>query len=173
MAVDLKKIYRRVDLPSPGTDRCIELFSNVWKLKHPALRALRLKLCYKNVYSNERRHRFGLTDSPLCAECQHEETVEHQIFECQNAKRLWAMYRNVTGSEIRTFGEVLLCSSLVEIEIVKSAIIKALIQIDRNHHTPVKVIAKECAHYVRLEAIANSTIRAKALALIDKLNAVP
>ena len=173
LAVDLNKIYRRQDLPNPGTDRFNELFFNIWKIKNPTLRALRLKVCYKNIYSNERRHRFGLSDSPFCTSCLLIETVEHQLFECANAQRLWLMYRNIAGQEISSFADLLLCSSSIELESLKSAIIKALIQINRSHSVPEKVIAQECAHFLRIEAIVNSPARTRLLNLVNKLNGIP
>ena len=37
---------------------------NLWKIKNPHLRNYRLKVAYKDVYSQERRFKFRLNDSP-------------------------------------------------------------------------------------------------------------
>ena len=171
--IDLNRVHRRQDLPNLGSDSQVEHFSKLWQIKHPALRAIRLKLCHKNIFSNERRHRFGLSDSPFCTSCLLIETVEHQLFECANAQRLWLMYRNIAGQEISSFADLLLCSSSIELESLKSAIIKALIQINRSHSVPEKVIAQECAHFLRIEAIVNSPARTRLLNLVNKLNGIP
>ena len=172
LAVDLNKIHRRQDLPTPGSNEFAELFQNLCHLRQPVLKAIRLKVCYKNIYANERRFRFGLSDSPLCVGCGQDETVEHQLVVCANAARLWEMFKNITGIEIRSMKDLLSCSDTVEAEILKSAVIKALIQIDRNHQTPTRVVATRCAHFLRIEAFVNPTRRPSLLALIVKLNAL-
>ena len=172
LAVDLNKIYRRQNLPSIGTDSLVEHFNKLWQIKHPVLRAIRLKLCYKNVFSNERRFRFGISDSPLCSNCGQIETIEHQLFECPNAKRLWLMFKDIIGTEIVSFSKVLTCSLSVEAEILKASIIKALLQINRNHNVPTKTIAQECAYLIRIEAIVNLAKRSRLMVLVSKLNNV-
>ena len=171
-AVDLNKIHRRQDLPAGGSAEFADLYKNIWAIKQPALRAIRLKLCFKDVYSNERRHRFGISDSPLCSICGQVETVEHQLFDCDNAQRLWRMFENACGSSVQSFREVILCSDRIEVESLKSTIIKALIQIDRSHNLPVKAVAQSCAHFLRIEAIVNKSHEGPLLALINGLNRV-
>ena len=170
LAVDLNKIHRRQDLPICGSLEFGQIFSNLQRIKHPALRAVRLKLCFKNIFSNERRNRFGLTDSPLCASCQQVETVEHQAYECDNAQRLWSMYRTVTNKNVGSFKDLILCGSNLQAEILKSAIIKALIQVHRNDGVPLKVIARECAYFLMLEAVVNGSYEKALLELVGKLN---
>ena len=172
LSVDLNKIHRRLDLPSCDSPEHCQLFSNLWRIKHPALRAIRLKLCYKNIYSNERRFRFGITDSALCMGCDQIESVEHQLFECANAKRLWDMFRDMTGVNIGSFQNVLCCNLTCEAEILKSTIIKALTQINRNHLVPAKVVAQECAYFLRIEAIMNQKREKQLLELVNRLNNV-
>ena len=169
MAVDLNKIHNRQDFPAPGTDEFSSHFRNLCQIKQPALRAIRLKLCYKNIYANERRHRFGLADSPLCNGCNQIESVVHQIFECANAARLWRMYKDITGTEIGSFRDVVLCRDGIENEILKSAIIKTLIHINRNHTVPSRVVAAECAHFLRTEAFVNAAKSPDLMALVNKL----
>ena len=47
--VDLNRIHRRIDLPAYGSIEFSELYRNIWKMKQPTLRAIRLKLCFKDV----------------------------------------------------------------------------------------------------------------------------
>lgn len=174
LSIDLNKIHRRQDLPVAGTVEFDQLFSNMNLIKHPALRSIRYKLCFKNIYSNERRHRFGIADSPVCESpnCDQIETVEHQLFECANANRLWNMFAALTNLNITSYRDLILCGSEIEHEILKTAIIKALIQINRNISVPVKVVARECASLLRIEAIVNRAREQAIRSLITKLNSV-
>ena len=172
LTVDINNIHRRLDLPIPGTAEFSALFSGIWKIKNPALRAIRLKLCYKDIFSNERRHRFGIADSPECSVCNQIETVEHQLYECQNARRLWQMFQAVTGVGPRSFRDIFLYNSNSECEIVKSVIIKALIQIDRSKNSPDKAIASLCSHFLRIEAARKSMNERPCADLISKLNLI-
>ena len=151
-AVDLNKIHRRQDLPDSDSAEFKEHFRNLWLIKHPALRAIRLRLCYKDIFSNERRHRFGLTDSPSCAICNQVESVSHQLLECTNAQRLWNMYRRITGNDISSMLDVITCTTEIEKEIAKSVIIKRLIQIDRSEGFSFERLKQEIKHYYRIEA---------------------
>ena len=129
-------------------------------------------MCYKNIYSNERRHRFGLTDSNLCVGCGQIETVTHQLFECSNAVRLWNMFNGTSGTNVGSFQDLILGSDIIELEVIKAVIIKALIQINRNHNVPVRMIARECAYFLRIEAILNPSLATTILDLVTKLNNV-
>ena len=83
-------------------------------MKTQVLQAQRIKVLHKNVYSNERRFRFGLSDSPSCNICSENEIVEHQLFFCQNARRLWFFYTQIFGDTLDDFFDVIRCSSSVE-----------------------------------------------------------
>ena len=124
----------------------------IWKIKNPHLRGYRLKLLYKDIFSNERRHRFGLTDSPSCAICNQVESVSHQLLGCTNAQRLWNMYRRITGNDISSMLDVITCTTEIEKEIAKSVIIKRLIQIDRSEGFSFERLKQEIKHYYRIEA---------------------
>ena len=128
----------------------------LWKIKNPHLRGYRLKLLYKDIFSNERRFRFNLTDSPNCVICGQIETVAHQFVECRNAKNLWEMYRTITGKIIRSMLDVIICTESIEIEIAKTIIIKRLIQIDRSSGINYSGIKQEIKYYYQVEAGASS-----------------
>ena len=128
----------------------------LWKIKNPQLRGYRLKLLYKDVFSNERRHRFKLSESPNCSICGQVESVTHQILECANAQRLWAMYYRITGRPVRSMLEIITCTESIDIEMIKTIIIKRLIQIDRSAGVNLVAIKKEIVHYFRVEACSLS-----------------
>ena len=124
----------------------------LWLIGNCQLRSYRLKLLYKDIFSNERRFRFGLSDSPNCVGCGQIETISHQLLECDNAKRLWDMYHRITGKTVDSLLQIIVCTEPIEIEIIKSIIIKRLIQIDRSRHCTLASIKQEIRHYFRLEA---------------------
>ena len=115
------------------------------------MRAIRFKVLYKNVYSNERRFRFGLADSPECGSCNAIESVEHQLYSCQNAKRLWTLYSQIFGQNVGDFHDVITCNGTLEQEIVKSVLIKLLIQIDRSTFLDLSAVKKNIIHFLMLE----------------------
>ena len=130
--------------------------SHLWRIKNPHLRAYRLKLLYKDIFSNERRFRFKLTDSSNCTICGQVETVTHQLFECRNAQRLWSMFNTITGKVVGSMLEVIMCTKEREIEIVKSIIIKWLIQIDRSNGKDLGTLKREIKHYFQVEACVDN-----------------
>ena len=44
---------------------------------------------HRVVNTNERLHRYGLIDSPLCNRCDRIETAEHKILECEYISMIW------------------------------------------------------------------------------------
>ena len=170
--VDLNKIHRRQDLPTHGSTEFSNLYHNIWKLKQPGLRAIRLKVCLKDVFANERRHRFGIADSPNCPVCDQIESVDHQLIDCANAKRLWQIFNQCTGVAIRSMKDIIVCNELQEIEVLKSSIVKLLLQIDRSKNLVNKAAAQWCAHFLRIEATVDRSKSSSCMSLVDKLKAI-
>ena len=152
LEIRLEKIYKRADWPPPPRVEYTDLYRNIWKIKHPSLRAIRLKTIYKDIFSNERRYRFKIIDSPACEICGLPETVEHHMFQCRNAARIWALFQRITGVKIDSLFDVIDCSQHRELEIIKSSLIKALIQIDRSKNCSDSALIAECGYYLGIEA---------------------
>ena len=146
----LDKIYKRADWPPPGFS-CESMFKNLWSIKNPPLRASRLKVAYKDIFSNERRFRFKLSDSPMCEACGQIETVEHQLFSCQNAQRFWNIFFRITGCRIDSLFDVINCTSDVGLEIIKSVVIRSLLQINRSRSKLERELTTECSYYIGIE----------------------
>ena len=146
----LDKIYKRADWPPPGFS-CESMFKNLWSIKNPTLRASRLKVAYKEIFSNERRFRFKLSDSPMCEACGQIETVEHQLFSCQNAQRFWNIFFRITGCRIDSLFDVINCTSDVGLEIIKSVVIRSLLQINRSRSKLERELTTECSYYIGIE----------------------
>ena len=135
-------------------------WNNLWRIKNPTLRAIRLKILYKDVWSNDKRHRLGIIGNDKCSVCGLKETSIHQLFECNNARRIWNTYFLCTnlgtrpdnyvwnGKDMTNLIEV---SNDVILEIVKSAIFKLLIQIDRSANLDEVQIKRSIAFWVNIE----------------------
>ena len=82
------------------------------------------------------------------------------------------MFRTIAGTSVQSFRELILCDMSPELETLKVTIIKALIQVNRNHNVPDKVIAQECAYFLRIEAIANPSRETGILDLVAKLGRI-
>ena len=131
---------------------------NLWKIRNPILRSCRLKVMYKDIYSQERRFRFGLTDSPKCLICGEIETVEHQLFVCKNARRLWQIYNNIFAEQI-SFEQSVLAQSALDKELVKAVINKLLIQIDRSRHLSIQNAIMRIRQFIQLEVTVSKNIQ--------------
>ena len=145
--VQAKEVYKQPLWQEPDNWQ-----KNIWQIKNPHLRAYRLKLLYKDIFSNERRHKFGISDSPNCEICGQVESVSHQLFECTNAQRLWDLYSRLTGKSIRNMLQIIMATERIDVEIVKSIIIKRLIQIDRSKNVNLAQLKHEIKQYFRIEA---------------------
>ena len=154
MEVKLEKIYKRADWPPPGMNN-EDNFKYLLGIRNPTLRAIRLKILHKDVFSNERRYRFHLVDSPSCSVCGLDETVEHQLFSCRNAGRIWSLYLKLTGIRVLSLYEAISCGRNVEHEIIKSILLRSLIQINRSQDRRDCEIAAECAFFLGIEARVN------------------
>ena len=151
---DLGKIYKRTDWPPPDFE-VSSTFKGIWDIKHPTLRAIRLKILYKDVFSNERRYRFGISDSPLCASCGQIESVDHHLFSCRNAIRIWNLFQRLTRNKQESLFDVVRCDLPLEIEIIKTVLIKALLQVDRSSTMIEKAMIMDCVFYLKIEATVN------------------
>ena len=150
-----KEVYKQDQWQEPANWQ-----SRLWQIANPYLRSYRLKLLYKDIFSNERRHRFGISDSAACTICGQVETISHQLIECPNARKLWDMYYRITGRASGDLLQVITCTENIENEIIKSIIIKRLIQIDRSQHTTLESLKQEIRHYFRIEScLSQASIR--------------
>jgi len=146
--INLAKIYKDQTMNS-SHDWC----SNLWQIKSPALRAIRLKIVYKNVYSNERRFRFGLTDSPNCRICGEVETVQHQLFDCSNARAMREKVQNIYNMDFENLESLIIPGTNPNDEIVKSVLLKMLIQIDRSEGLSGEGFQSIVNYYKKVEQV--------------------
>ena len=137
---------------------------NLWRIKNPTLRAIRLKILYKDVWCQEKRLKLGISSDDRCTICGESESVMHQLFFCNNAKRLWDIGRNVVGTneliiaenDLSTISKLIEVSPSIPSEIVKSVIFKLLIQIDRSSNLNDTDIRRIIAQWLNIEYLALS-----------------
>jgi len=141
LQAELKKTLNKVTTPCIGTnygtfpDNVMEkqTFKCIWGLGFPKAIGYRLKIVYKDVFYNHRRYRAGLTDSPNCAICGSVESLEHMLFDCVNAKKLWQFYSQVTGVDTPDCLYDAICfTEDYACEVVKTIVFKRLVAIDRS-----------------------------------------
>ena len=149
----LAKIYK-----DPRMNSTHEWCPNLWLIKSPALRAIRIKIMYKNVYSNERRFRFGLTDSPDCRICGEVETVQHQLFDCINARTLRQLVNNIYRLDFQNLESLIIPEKNPNDEIIKSVLLKMLIQIDRSEGISEEGLKSMVKYYEKIEEIVAENI---------------
>ena len=132
---------------------------NLWRIKNPTLRAIRLKVLYKDVWCNDKRLKLGISSDNKCIVCGEPETVIHQLFLCRNAKRIWDIGSKVTGSrdlnineqDHSTYAKQIEVSQHIPIEIVKSVVFKLLIQINRSKDLNETEIKRIILHWMNIE----------------------
>ena len=71
-----------------------------------------------------------------------------------------------------TYRDLITCSADTVVESFKATIIKALIQINRNHGVPERVVAQSCAYHLKIEALANKFKERDLLRLVERLNGI-
>ena len=138
-------------------------WSNIWKIKNPRLRSVRLKILYKDVFSNERRARLGITNTNKCIVCGEVETVVHQLLICNNAKRMWKIWMNLFNVAAIEPYDLLNCGPNILSEIVKAVILKQLIQIDRSKDCHISSIVNRIKHFLRIEHLARKDAETESL----------
>jgi hypothetical protein len=74
---------------------------------------------------------------------------------------------------VKSLEDIIPASQSTATEIVKSIILKKLIQIDRSTGQPISVVQQECLYYLRLEIIVNQSKQTEIQTLIDAINNVP
>jgi len=140
-----------------------QTWTNLWLIKNPTLRAIRLKILHKDIWTQEKRCKLGIVNSNACEICGEPETTTHQLVSCINAMNMWTVIGQAVGrqflvSESNCPDEILAnlmkVSNNSVVEIVKSAIFKLLIQIDRSRHLSIKQINNHIIFWLRIELMA-------------------
>ena len=138
-------------------------WTNLWLIKNPSLRAIRLKVLYKDIWSQEKRYKLGITNSSACDICGDIESVSHQLLTCSNAKRLWSHLEEslnykliLNGDPEKSLVQLMEVTNDMPFELVKSVVFKLLIQIDRSRMLTIPQLNKHIIHWLNIEMSANN-----------------
>ena len=149
----------RYDLDNTFFGDIRQVWTNLWLIKNPTLRAIRLKVLHKDVWTQEKRCKLGITSSNACEICGEPESVIHQLYTCRNTSRIWnsfSIFRNNDDCYKKSFVNLITISNDNAFETVKSAIFKVLIQIDRSQHLSIEQIKKQILYWLQVDMIAIS-----------------
>ena len=140
-----------------------QTWTNLWLIKNPSLRAIRLKILHKDIWTQEKRCKLGIVNSSACKICGEPETTTHQLVTCINAINMWTSIGQVIGRPFlssesscpeENFANLMKVSNDSLFEIVKSAIFKLFIQIDRSKRLSMKQINNHIVYWLRIELMA-------------------
>ena len=141
-----------------------QTWTNLWLIKNPSLRAIRLKVLYKDIWTQEKRYKLGITNSNLCEICGETESITHQLLMCVNAKRLWSHleqsldYKVIVNEDPeQSLVKLMEVTNNMPLELVKSVVFKLLIQIDRSQMLTTIQVNKHIIYWLNIEMSANNT----------------
>ena len=134
--INLGEIYKIQE----WKDKDHDWLGMVWKIRNPKVRHYRYKAILKDIFSKERMKRFGMIGDDKCEVCGIIETVQHQLFDCANAKKVRELTKQVTGKDINTMYDLIACTRDQDLEISKAIVIKCLIQIDRSRNITLEKV---------------------------------
>ena len=140
-------------------------WTNLWLIKNPTLRGIRLKVLHKDIWTQEKRFKLGITNSSSCDICGEPELVTHQLITCVNAKRLWTSVCVALGKDLLPSENISPELSLIKLmevtncvpfEIVKAVVFKSLIQIDRSHNINTDQLYTQIIYWLQIDMMANN-----------------
>jgi len=147
----LKLVYKKVSDPSNWLERGSINWRQIWNIKNPSLRSIRFKLAHKAIFCNYRRFKCGLSPNDNCIICGQRETIEHQLYDCVNAKRMWDLAKQALRINYSSFEDVVCVTKPILQELVGSVIVKLLIQIDRSKNITKAGIMRKIQPFVAIE----------------------
>ena len=72
--------------------------NNVTKLTSVKHRNMLLKVAHGDVYTNLKKFKFRMNDTPRCQQCGQIETLTHKILDCGYAAQIWRHVLRLTES---------------------------------------------------------------------------
>ena len=155
-------------------------WQNLWQISNPTLRAIRLKVLYKDIWCQEKRFKLGISGDPSCTICGETETALHQLFLCTNAQKFWNIGVRVAESLDQTISRTshYFLTNMIEvtnditIEIIKAVIFKLLIQIDRSKELSELDVKRTILHYLNIEHCSLSKRLKNNVTLLNNLHSI-
>jgi len=98
------------------------------------------------------------------------ESIQHQLIDCPNARRLWAIFHQATGSAIPTLADIIVPGDSLTCEIIKSVIVRKLLQVDRSRTTLDGEVKQELIYFLKVEAAVNHALANSCMGLIQRIS---
>ena len=138
-----------------------------------------LRIAHGEVYTQEKLHRFGLTESPLCPRCGMIEDLQHKFIECQYVKKIWDKVADLTAGlttdnlRIENRSKVILGSHLnsnITMLTINAEIIQRLLSLkaDLDYVLHPKIIVKQVIAALHMKE-RNKTIKTDLKSILDAL----
>ena len=128
-------------------------------IKMPRDRFFKFRILHGDVFCNERRFKFKMSDSPCCEFCGELESVKHLIWNCNRSRSCWEYFNQLTsqynGSAYATYETVTLGSSEPNkvLEEIVLMILRMIISIDRTNAIEQDQIKKAIKNKYSLEKL--------------------
>jgi hypothetical protein len=106
-----------------STTECRTWGYRIGKLRSVKHRNILLRISHGDIYTNERKYRYGLTDSPLCS-CGEVEDLEHKFLKCKRLEPIWdtiSLRSTEPGNEFKAFLGATIDSTILHIEELATA----------------------------------------------------
>jgi len=163
----LMKAFGKCKPPRIWNDQINIEWKRIWRIKNPTLRSIRYKVAHGDVFCNLRRFQCKVSDSDKCDICSLPETIEHQLFLCTNAQKMWTIANKVLEREINNIAGLVELGGSDTDELIKSVIIKFLLQIDRSAGITARTLLQRIRYYLEVEKSVRSNF-----ALLNRLEIV-
>jgi hypothetical protein len=77
-------------------------FHRIAKLTSTQHKALLLRIVHGDIYTKEKLHKYGLSESNACPRCFQTETLQHKFATCDYVKRIWQVAAPLMGIDLTT-----------------------------------------------------------------------
>ena len=100
-----KSSYKMIS--DPDVDLITSLGHQISKLTNVRSKTTILRAIHGDIYCGTRLMKFGMSDSDLCSRCNIQETITHQLMECNYVRNIWDITKRITGIKVSSLNQVL------------------------------------------------------------------
>ena len=94
-------------ISDPDVDLITSLGHQISKLTNVRSKTTILRAIHGDIYCGTRLMKFGMSDSDLCSRCNIQETITHQLMECNYVRNIWDITKRITGIKVSSLNQVL------------------------------------------------------------------
>ena len=130
--------------------------------KNSKLRNIFFRLIHRDFFTYVRMKKYKMTETDSCPRCVGTETINHLLWECPHAKKIWDLFNNFMSKWGKTEESVQSYENIYKVglypgpALIKIRVIQELIQIDRPKNWDIEKIESLVENLLRTEQyIAN------------------